>query len=224
CLLVYLTKAQEFRQQELLYGQLRSGKDGVTAEYFADVVHDGKCFANIWERDQTGEYVDAPEGIRQELTTLCNRGFVALQSSSNLSQLGGTYRGSGLGKSLSLVFEGGTLEDADLRVRAVDVKSRMAMYYPLCDGMISLITPVAELPSEKVATYLLLKRLGGRRQQSLGSTSSRRRRGEDVPVRPQIGHSNDLCGPQHVRRKLERDELNKWDRDLPEKFVLDMKA
>ncbi|KAF4752985.1 hypothetical protein FOZ63_007560, partial [Perkinsus olseni] len=186
--------------------------DGVTGEYFADVVNNGKCFANIWERDQTGEYMDAPEGI------------VALQPSSNLSELDGTYSGNGLGKSLSLDFGGSTVGDAILRVRLVDEHSRMAMYYPLCDGMISLITPVADLPSEKVATYLLLKRSGGRRQQSLGSTSLRRRRGEDVPVRPQIGHSNDLCGPQHVRRKLERDELNKWDRDLPEKFVLDMRA
>ncbi|KAF4660309.1 hypothetical protein FOZ61_004094 [Perkinsus olseni] len=136
-------KALRSSNREVKVARVLRLQDGVTGEYFVDVVHNGKCFANIWERDQTGEYMDAPE---------------------------------------------------------------------------------AELPSEKAATYLLLKRLGGRRQQSLGSTSLRRRRGEDIQVRPQIGHSNDLCGPQHVRRKLERDELNKWDRDLPGKFVLDMKA
>ncbi|KAF4758768.1 hypothetical protein FOZ63_012067, partial [Perkinsus olseni] len=44
--------------------------DGITGEYYTDVVHNGKCFANIWERDQTGEYMDAPEAINELNTSM----------------------------------------------------------------------------------------------------------------------------------------------------------
>ncbi|KAF4701414.1 hypothetical protein FOZ62_026909 [Perkinsus olseni] len=299
CLLVYLTKAQEFRQQELLYGQLRDGEveyfffprgsvpimdpftwsmagltttfesfpdkvtsrsgepgwtglhtcdlathnarfeddepvnqtrilrveGGMTLEYTANVVRDGKCFDRIHRlKSLPGggtEYVDASGEIRGELNELCNRGFVALKPSPDVSVLDGPYSGDGPFKSLYLNFNNGSLRDADLSVWQISKENRMAMYYPLCDGVLSLITAVPKLPFEKVATYIILKKLrDGRKQKQRTLVSREKGRGSIAHPRPLTGVSNQLCGPQHVWRRLGRSDLDKWDRGLPQTFVL----
>ncbi|KAF4660310.1 hypothetical protein FOZ61_004095 [Perkinsus olseni] len=299
CLLVYLTKAQEFRQQEMLYGQLRDGEveylffprasvpimdpftwsmaglttrfdsfhdkvtsrsgepgwtglhtcdlathnarfdddepvnqtrilrveGGMTLEYIADVVRDGNCFDRIRRlKSLSGgdtEYVDASGEIRGELTELCNRGLVALKPSPNVSVLDGPYSGDGPFKSVYLNFNNGSLKDADLSVWQISKENRIAMYYPLCDGVLSLITAVPKLPFEKVATYIIMKRLrDGRKQKQQTLVSREKRRRSVAHPRPLTGVSNQLCGPQHVRRRLSRSDLDKWDRGLPQTFVL----
>ncbi|KAF4692009.1 hypothetical protein FOZ60_014334 [Perkinsus olseni] len=245
CLLVYLTKAQEFRQQELLHGQLRDGKveyillprctvpiksikasmdlgltetvkvfpdsvksldrkckkkadlhagiyalhnaradnnesvgmtrifrleKGETSEYLADINGRGQCFGTIWKWVSansigSGGYMEAPENIREELEELCNDGFLALEPSPDLAGLDGTYVGNGLRKSLALEFDQGTLMKANLRVSEVNDDFRMAMFYPLCDGIISVI-PQIGLPTENQPTYLILEKVRRRKERA----------------------------------------------------------
>ncbi|KAF4708441.1 hypothetical protein FOZ62_021685, partial [Perkinsus olseni] len=137
-------------------------ENGETFEYLADISGHGQCFGTIWKwisanTIDNGGYMEAPEDIRAELEGLCNDGFLALEPSPDLTGLDGTYAGNGLRKSLSLEFDHGTLMKADLRVLEVNDDFRMVLFYPLCDGIISII-PQIGLPTENQPTYLILKK------------------------------------------------------------------
>ncbi|KAF4705971.1 hypothetical protein FOZ62_028489 [Perkinsus olseni] len=202
---------------------------GITVEYLANVAKDGNCFDRIWEwksSEDGGEYVDASGQIDNELAELCHTGFVALEPSPDVSTLDGIYTGDGPGKNLYFDFNNGTLKDAYLSVREISEKTRMAMYYPVCDGILSLVSPEPGLKSEETPAYLILKRSRERARQRKNLISLRKRRGEEDEAQPLVGDegSNYLCKPEHVRRKLRRSQMAQWDRNLPEKFILKRKA
>ncbi|KAF4701903.1 hypothetical protein FOZ63_001067 [Perkinsus olseni] len=307
CLLVCLTKGQEFRQQELLYGQLRDceveyilfpsvlmpirtladsmehglttriqlffnhtrsqsrnhretglhvceyvlhnarcGNDrlvsearilrieaGVTEEYLAWVDGSQKGFddVRVWKPynviEGEGDYVEAPEDIGIELNRLYRDGLQALKPSPDPSILNGNYTGSGAGRHLSLEFDRGLLRNAYLTVGEVDKERRVATYYPLCDGIISVI-PETNLPSESAASYLILKKYGRESPQQRRSFLSwirGRRTAATSEVLPLASddHGSPLCHAGHFNRKLQRDDLYKWDRHLSNKFILKAK-
>ncbi|KAF4737845.1 hypothetical protein FOZ63_022899, partial [Perkinsus olseni] len=105
---------------------------GVTQEYLAGVNRSQKCFDDVrmWKPynviEGKGAYVEAPKDIRKELACLGTKGLQALKPSLDLWILNGNYTGSGAGRHLSLVFDGGFVRDAYLTVGEVDKERRTA--------------------------------------------------------------------------------------------------
>ncbi|KAF4684328.1 hypothetical protein FOZ60_007989 [Perkinsus olseni] len=207
-------------------------EEGETKEYAADVVEGDKCFDNIRELEDSQGRVSkvAPENIQEELAELCQSGFSALQPSPDSPLVDGFYTGTRMERNVSLEVHDGKMMGAGLTVKRVGEDCRSITYYPVCDGMLAIIVPADKLPTEDKAYYVMLKKSEKPKKRSKSFLSRLRRKrsdeGNSDDVELQSLHagnqgSHPLCNAAHERRKLNRDELlEKWDRNMPEDFVL----
>ncbi|KAF4648454.1 hypothetical protein FOZ61_002681, partial [Perkinsus olseni] len=172
----------------------------------------------------------APENIQEELAELCQSGFSALQPSPDSPLVDGFYTGTRMERNVSLEVHDGKIMGAGLTVKRVGEDCRSITYYPVCDGMLAIIVPAEKLPTEDKAYYVMLKKSEKPKKRSESFLSRLRRKrsdegnSDDVELQSlQAGNqgSHPLCNAAHERRKLNRDELlEKWDRNMPEDFVL----
>ncbi|KAF4729829.1 hypothetical protein FOZ62_030083 [Perkinsus olseni] len=203
-------------------------KDGETSEYIADVVKGDRCFDNIRQRKDSNEeeYEAAPESIQRELHLICLGGFSALHPTTDLSVLDGNYTGTRQGRESWFEFRKGKVTDAKLTAKHIDKELFCAVYYPLCDGVIFIEAPGWPKSIEKSIHYSILKKSRVQKQQGWSLASWRRRStrgtstGEGAGLLDDDDESNVICGANHVRRRLTRDTLDKWDCHLSDDFGL----
>ncbi|KAF4741621.1 hypothetical protein FOZ63_026338, partial [Perkinsus olseni] len=185
-------------------------EEGETKEYAADVVEGDKCFDNIRELEDSQGRVSKP--------------------SPDSPLVDGFYTGTRMERNVSLEVHDGRMMGAGLTVKRVGEDCRSITYYPVCDGMLAIIVPADKLPTEDKAYYVMLKKSEKPKKRSKSFLSRLRRKrsdegnSDDVELQGlQAGNqgSHPLCNAAHERRKLYRDELfEKWDRNMPEDFVL----
>ncbi|KAF4688697.1 hypothetical protein FOZ60_002503 [Perkinsus olseni] len=201
-------------------GLTKHKKDGETKEYKANVGN-GKCFENVMSCestfgcDKSDASKEASKSVKEELTEVCEQGLMALKPSPSLSKLNGTYTGRRMGRKLELQFSGGVIEDVDLVVKYDLGKARIVTYYPVCNGVMSLVNG-GDAETEGLVTLMILKKSTGEKKSGFGAWLSAWSGKED---------EEPLCNvEEHGRRNITRSTLFTWDHILPLDFNLKPKV
>ncbi|KAF4713823.1 hypothetical protein FOZ63_000228 [Perkinsus olseni] len=207
------TRATETRILRVEYGE--------TSEYVADVRGE-RCFTRIGmvscssRLGREGRFEEASARVKEELQEICKKGFTALKPSPSLSTLNGVYTGSRMERSLEFEFgDGGVFKKVKLNVEEAVGQGRFVTYYPLCDGLISIVYGGQD-DSESAITLMILKKSRTDRKQSFIrrrlSRKSRRQRSDDG--------FHAMCNvEEHGRRNITRFTIDQWDRGLPDDYV-----
>ncbi|KAF4661386.1 hypothetical protein FOZ61_003334 [Perkinsus olseni] len=206
--------------EKVTHARILRLKDGETKEYKANVGK-GKCFENVMSCESTfgcdkgDASKEASKSVKEELTEVCEQGLTALKPSPSLSKLNGTYTGRRMGRKLELQFSGGVIEDVDLVVKHDFGKARIVTYYPVCNGVMSLVNG-GDAETEDLVTLMILKKSTGEEKSGFGAWLSAWSGKED---------EEPLCNvEEHGRRNITRSTLFTWDHILPLNFNLKPKV
>ncbi|KAF4666634.1 hypothetical protein FOL46_003003 [Perkinsus olseni] len=188
--------------------------DGKTSEYIADVHKFGGCFKRIKEKeysyDKDESIGDAPPHVKKELDEICKKGFAALNPSSSMPNLNGTYVGSRDERRVELRFRDGVVKDGKLVVENFTEVWPFVTHHPLSYGILSEVSP-----GDHRNKVMILEKYSGERELLWerghnDATSGMRRR------------SHPLCDmEQHRRRTITEYTLYEWDRQIPDDFIIE---